>query len=173
MVGKEGVPLKMRHVSWSEAEALAEKVARQVADSGYAPDAIVAIARGGWVPARVICDILGADCALSMTIRFYASPGKAGKEPFVLQKIAKEDVAGKKVLLVDDVADTGLSLRLAVRLLKEAGAAEVRVATLHRKPGSVLVPDFFGETATDWLVYPWEVREAERSSLRKRLSQRL
>jgi hypoxanthine phosphoribosyltransferase len=64
----------------------------------------------------------------------------------------------KRMLLVDEVADTGDTLLHAINHVKELGVKEVRSAVLHYKPTSVVKPDFFMVETTSWIVYPWENR---------------
>jgi len=165
MAAKKG--LKLRRISWEEAERLAENVALQAAKSGFKPDAVVGIGRGGWVPARVVADVLGIGVALSICIKYYESVGRTRGKPLVFQAIPREGIEGRRLLVVDDIADTGKSLRVALGLL--SAARDVRVATLHFKPGSEVKPDFFAEKATEWIVYPWEKRETERDLRKKTL----
>ncbi|HEB67290.1 MAG TPA: phosphoribosyltransferase, partial [Gammaproteobacteria bacterium] len=77
------------------------------------------------------------------------------------------DIPQQRVLLVDDVNDTGDTLRAAVEHLRERGAAEVRVAVLHDKPGSRFQVDYRGQRIRGWrwLIYPWAVAEDVRGFL--------
>jgi hypothetical protein len=78
------------------------------------------------------------------------------------------DLKGKKVLLVDDIADSGRSLAVAKDYITKKGAKEVRTATLHYKPESASKPDYFVVTTTAWVVYPWERHEMERELEKKK-----
>ena len=149
------------HASWEDVERLCESVAEQVRRSGFKPDLIVAIARGGFPPARLISDILDVRRVASITVEYYRAVGETEARPKVIFPL-NADVEGKRVLLVDDVADTGHSLKLVRDLLLEKGAREVRVATLHYKPWSILKPDYYGEETTAWIIYAWEKWETVR-----------
>jgi len=74
---------------------------------------------------------------------------------------ARSLIPGKRVLIADDVTDTGDSLKLVVEYVKSLGAAEVRTATMHHKTASPFVPDFYGELMREWrwVVYPWSIYE--------------
>jgi hypothetical protein len=76
------------------------------------------------------------------------------------------DVKGKRILLVDDVADSGASLTVAKKYLRKLGASEIRIATLHYKPASAIKPGYFAETTEAWVNYPWE-REETKKELKK------
>jgi len=145
-------------LSWDEVYDLCMRLARKIRESGFSPDVIVGIARGGWIPARVLSDLLDNPNVMSMRIQFYVDIGKTGKKPTIIQPL-DDSVRDKAVLIVDDVADTGSSLRLAVEHAKDLGAREVRSATLHYKPTSSIVPDYYVEETSDWIVYPHERRE--------------
>jgi hypoxanthine phosphoribosyltransferase len=73
-----------------------------------------------------------------------------------------EDVSGKKVLVVDDVSDTGESLKAARDHVLERGASDVRTVTVYFKPDSSFKPDFFANSTADWIIFPWERLEATR-----------
>jgi hypothetical protein len=65
---------------------------------------------------------------------------------------------GKKVLLIDEVADSGDTLKHAIEHVENLGVEEVRSAVLHYKPTSIVVPDYYMVETTSWTVYPWENR---------------
>ena len=153
--------MKYVHATWGDIERLCEVVAQQIKRSGFRPQVIVAVSRGGLPPARIISDILDVDDVASITIRYYKSVGKTKEEPEITCPL-NADVAGKKVLIVDDVADTGHSLRVAKEHVLARGASEVRVATLHYKPWSVLKPDYYAEETDAWIIYAWEKWETVR-----------
>jgi len=153
--------LKYVHATWGDIERLCEKVAKQIKRSGFRPQVIVAVSRGGLPPARIISDILDVDDVASITIRYYKSVGRTREEPEIICPL-NADVAGKKVLIVDDVADTGHSLQVAKEHVLAKGASEVRVATLHYKPWSVLKPDYYAEETDAWIIYAWEKWETVR-----------
>ena len=135
----------------------------------FKPDWIVGISRGGLVPARLLSDVLDISSVSIIRIEFYKSIGQTADFPRITQPL-QVDVRGKRVLLVDDVADTGRSLAVAKEHVKRAGASEVKIAALHRKPGSMVTPDFCMGSTTAWIIYPWEVMEVarERKELRKK-----
>jgi hypoxanthine phosphoribosyltransferase len=82
------------------------------------------------------------------------------------------DTKGKRVLIIDDVADRGDSLILARKHVVELGAREVRVATLHYKPWSKIKPDYYALEYRSWIVYPWEITETVRKLVLRLLEER-
>ncbi|MFA5412164.1 MAG: phosphoribosyltransferase [Candidatus Micrarchaeia archaeon] len=148
-------------VSWDDASQMCERLASRVSSSGFRPDVIIGISRGGLVPARLLSDILGLHELYVMRVSLYTGIGKKAAAPKITQPLPAK-LGGKKALLVDDVSDTGKSLEVAKKHVLDMGAGEVKVATLHFKPHSAFRPDFFeGETGA-WIIYPWEIHECRR-----------
>ena len=153
--------IKYLHATWQDIQRLCEEVAERVRRSGFVPDIIVAVARGGFPPARIISDILDVRRVASITIEYYKAVKETKSEPKIVFPL-NADVRGKRVLIVDDVADTGHSLLAAKEHVEKAGASEVRVATLHYKPWSVLKPDYYALETDAWIIYAWERWETIR-----------
>lgn len=148
--------MNLLRINWDTAIRYCEELSGKI---DFRPDMIVGISRGGLVPARIMSDILGIKDVGILGIRFYRGMGKTEEMPIITQDISI-DVTSKKILIVDDVADSGKSLVFAKEHLKDA--KEVKSATLHYKPNSEYKPDYFVGTTTAWIVYPWEVHEVER-----------
>lgn len=144
--------------SWEDIYSMCIKLADQIKESEFKPDLIVAIARGGWIPGRIMSDLLCNSNVASMRTEFYKDVAETNAKPVISQKVSAP-VRGKRVLVVDDVADTGKSLRAPRDYLKKLRPKEIKIATLHYKPKSVLRPDFFIEETDAWIVYPHERRE--------------
>jgi len=137
-------------------------LARKILRSGFEPDVIVGVSRGGWIPARVLCDLLSAPVLANIGVEFYTGIGKARRRPRLTQPLSVS-VSGKKVLLVDEVADTGESLKLAKEQVIKEGAKEVRTVTMYTKPWSIIEPDYNEKKTSCWIVFPWETKETIRS----------
>lgn len=146
-------------MDWELFYDLAKQVAEKIKESGYSPDFVVGLARGGWVFARVLCDLLGIKDLLSLKVEHWgvtATPdGKARlKYPFRI------DLSGRRVLVVDDITDTGESMRLATDYVETMNPGEVRTATLRHINGSKFVPDYHGDEITwRWVIFPWNFTE--------------
>jgi len=162
-------PMKLLSISWADNAKLCEGLASTISSSGFRPDMIVGISRGGLVPARILSDILGVRELFTIRVSFYTGVGKTATAPKIVQPLV-ERLEGKRVLLVDDVSDTGKSLIVAKEHLENMGAREVKVATLHFKPHSKFRPDFFVSKTDAWLVYPWEKHESAKE-LGKKVSE--
>jgi len=119
---------------------------------------IVGVSRGGFDPARILCDQLMVKRLASFQIEYYNDINNRSKIPKIIYPL-NADINGMRVLVVDDVSDTGHSLETARSHVSERGASQVRVATLHFKPWSKFKPDYYAEETESWVVYPWEVKE--------------
>ncbi len=146
--------IKKEKISWQKADAMCAKLAAKVKRS-FHPDLLIGISRGGLVPLRLLSDYLEVRELGVVGVKFYSAVGKTKGKPVVTQRL-NVAVAGKKVLVVDDVADSGKTLALVVKMLKKRGAKAVRSATLHYKKSSIVKPDFYVKETRDWIVYPWE-----------------
>lgn len=155
---------------WNDVYEMCIKLADKI-KGRFSPDVIVGIARGGWIPARILSDLLENPNVASVRVEFYVDVGKTAETPRITQGVSVP-LEGKKVLVVDDVADTGKSLRAVLRYLEELGAKEVKAATLHYKPKSIIKPDFYVEETEAWIVYPHERFEFIKSMVSKLKAQR-
>ena len=136
-------------------------------ESGWKPDAIVGIARGGWVHARIACDLLGVKELFSVKVDHWGvTATKDGKAKLTIPLTG--DVKGKRVLVVDDITDTGESLTTTVEHVKEFGPSDVKSATLIHIAGSKFIPDYYGvEVSWAWEIWPWNYYEDLSSLISK------
>jgi len=158
------LPISFTAPSWDQIYDMLLELAKRVKDSGFKPDLIVGVCRGGWAPARVMSDLLENMNTASIRIEFYLAPGVTSRKPVISQAIMVP-VKGVNVLVVDDVADTGESLKVAVDHLDVCGAKAIKTATLYYKPQSCLKPDFFIIQTEQWIIFPWERLETTRRLL--------
>ena len=139
---------------------MCRRLAGRIRDSGVAPDLIVAIGRGGYVPGRILADLLGLMDLVGIRIEHYRGAHR-GPAARIRQPLAI-DISGRRILLVDDVSDTGDTFELALEHLAEQGApASVHTAAMHHKIVSRIEPDFYARKIVKWrwIIYPWAVTE--------------
>ena len=148
-------------ISWQQLEKLCKLLAKKIQNNNYSPDILVGVARGGLVPVRLLSDYLGLFNVAIIKVEFYKAIGKTNHAPQITQAL-NVDVKGKRVLIVDDVSDSGKSLVAAREHVLGKGAKEVRIATLHYKLHSILKPDYFIGKTSAWIIYPWEKEETKR-----------
>jgi hypothetical protein len=147
-------------VSWHRFADLSRRLAFKIHQAGYRPDLIVAIARGGYAPARVLADYLDVSNVASIKVEHYHGTQKAAKA-FVRHPLP-EGVAGRRVLIVDDVSDTGDTFEVAVPHIRQhLPDAEIRTAVLLHKAVCPQVPDFYARKVVRWrwIIFPWAVVE--------------
>ena len=147
-------------VSWLKVERLCQRLAGLVRDSGYRPDLVVAIGRGGYVPARLVCDYLHLMAMTGIKVEHYLS-GAQRRENTVVRYPLNTDISGLKVLLVDDVNESGDTLFVASQHLQSFAPAEIRTAVMQDKTVSSFSVDYYAQKIIRWrwLVYPWAVYE--------------
>ena len=158
------MPISFTAPSWDQVYDMLIELAKRVKDSGFQPDLIIGVSRGGWAPARIMSDLLENANTASIRIEFYLAPGVTARKPVISQAIMVP-VKGVNVLVVDDVSDTGESLKVAVEHLDVCGAKAIKTATLYYKPQSIFKPDFFIVQTEQWVIFPWERLENTRRLL--------
>ena len=153
--------LKFEIPSWDQTYSLLLELANAVQKSGFIPDVIVGISRGGWVPARIISDLLEIPKLANIAVEFYEGVAKTKDKPVITQPVSVS-VENKKVLLVDDLTDTGKSLSLVNSHLTAKGALDIKIATIYHKPWSRIVPHYYQKETKNWIIFPWEIKETIR-----------
>ncbi|BCS92914.1 phosphoribosyltransferase [Metallosphaera javensis (ex Sakai et al. 2022)] len=166
------IPVKV--VTWEEIVKLSEMLSEKI-KAEFTPDIIIAVARGGLVPARLLADSLGVIDVLSLKVEHWIvtashTPEARIKYPY------KVDLSDKKVLIVDDITDTGDSLILTSKYVGENFSPRVmKTATLqHIETSSKFKPDFFAQLVTDWawFMYPWNYWEDEINLVKKLIDEK-
>ena len=152
--------LSYAHIHQS-VRALAERIAAE----GFDPDVIVAIGSGGFIPARILKTYIKRPI-LTVGISYYGPDNRPAEEPHAIQWIdeVEKKLAGRRILLVDEVDDTRVTLEYCLRELLLHHPAEIAVAVLHnkRKEKKGRIPPevhryFAGEELDDrWICYPWD-----------------
>jgi uncharacterized protein len=142
-------------VTWPDLEQLAKELAEQV---GREHDVLLAITRGGLVPAGMLAYLLGMRDILVAAVAFYDDDGQPGDQPAFFQFPADPLLRGKRVLIVDEVWDTGTTIEAVVERVRLAGGSPT-TAVLHYKPGRSKVrsvPDHHVVSTDAWVVYPFK-----------------
>ncbi len=150
------VPVKL--VKWNDIVEWSRGLAKLIIESGYKPSIIIAVARGGYVPARLLADFLGVENMISIQSQHWTEAAKAA-EKAILKFPFRVDLRGYKALLVDDIIDTGETVLLAKRYIEnEWKPDELRVAALQWiSPIAKLKPDYYYLEVKEWVwfQYPW------------------
>jgi hypoxanthine phosphoribosyltransferase len=147
-------------ISWNEFYKLARNLAFTIHATGFEPEAIIAIGRGGYMPARILSDFLGIMNLTSFKIEHYKG---SRKEPTA--KVAyplPSNIKANRVLIVDDVSDSGDTFTVAMDHVRQRlPDSDVRTAVIHHKKVSSYAPDFYAKKVTTWrwIIYPWAIME--------------
>lgn len=153
-------PLRCELVSWNRFAGLCRQLADKLDSAGYRPDLVIAIARGGYAPARVLADYFGVMNVASIKVEHYKGPRQMVKAR--IRHPLPAHIEGRRVLIVDDVSDTGDTFEVAVPHIRERlPGAEIRTAVLLHKAACPVLPDFWAKKVVKWrwIIYPWAVIE--------------
>ncbi|MDF2954840.1 phosphoribosyltransferase [Candidatus Alkanophaga liquidiphilum] len=156
--------LKCIFVDWQYAYELCKDVFLKIRASGFRPDVVIAVARGGWFLGRALCDFFLIKELFSVKVEHWgvaATEGRAELRCWLDENAARR-VEGKNVLITDDITDTGDSLRILLEHCRRSlNAKEVRTATMQHKTSSSITPDYYGEVLKEWkwVIYPWSIHE--------------
>ena len=145
-------------MAWEELGGSARALAEQVAADGYEPDIILGIARGGLLVAGAISYALGVKNTYTMNVEFYTGVDERLDAPMILPPVPDlVDLGEARILIADDVADTGRTLAL-VQEFCSGRVAEVRCAVLYEKPQSIVKCEYVWQRTDRWIVFPWSAQ---------------
>jgi hypoxanthine phosphoribosyltransferase len=148
-------PTEKLNVTWDDLERLVVDLADQVRGE-Y--DVMLAVTRGGLVPAGMLAYRLGIRNIIVAAVAFYDDQGRPAESPTFLQFPADPLLHDRRVLIVDEVWDTGSTIQAVIDRVRLAGGRPT-TAVLHYKPGHSIVPsvpDHHVVTTDDWVVYPFK-----------------
>lgn len=153
------VPAPAREVlTWERFGVASRQLAQQIADSGFAAEIVIAVARGGLLPAGALAYALGTKAAGTLNVEFYSDIEETLPDPVVLEPMLDTAaITGKRLLVVDDVADSGRTLALVMDMMRQYGA-DARSAVLYTKPRSIVIPDFSWRETELWITFPWSAQ---------------
>ncbi len=133
----------------------ARELAQAIADSGFVPDILLGIARGGLIPAGALAYALDCKNLFTISVEFYTGVNSRLDVPVMLPPfLDAQDLDDATVLIVDDVADTGRTLEL-VHQFCAGHVAHSRTAVLYEKPQSVIKADYVWRRTDRWIDFPW------------------
>lgn len=152
------LPTDREVLTWELFGTAVRELAADVVAHGFAPDVVVAIARGGLLPGGAMAYALGTKAVGTLNVEFYTGIDERLPDPVVLPPLLDTAALhGLRALVVDDVADTGETLALVQRLMT-AHCDEVRTAVLYAKSHSVVDPDFVWRRTDRWITFPWSAQ---------------
>jgi hypoxanthine phosphoribosyltransferase len=143
-------------VTWEALDQLVVVLAERLAGRSF--DVMLAITRGGMVPAGMLAYRLGLRDILVAAVEYYDASGQPGPHPTFLQFPADPLLRGRQVLIVDEVWDSGTTIAAVTERVRQAGGIPT-TAVLHFKPGRSVVPgapDVHAVETDAWVVYPFK-----------------
>ncbi len=144
-------------MTWDDLGAGSRELAEIVHDDGYRPEIILAIARGGLLVAGALAYALEVKNTFTMNVEFYTGIDERLEMPMLLPPVPDlVDFSETRVLIADDVADTGATLALVKRFL-EGKVAETRCAVLYEKPRTTVQCEYVWRRTDRWIDFPWSV----------------
>lgn len=150
-------------LAWNDIEAMVRRLIDRIGDVDRY-DLMLVITRGGMVPACLVSEWTGLRNILVAAVMFYTGVGETADRPIFLQFPPDPFLKDRRVLIVDDIWDSGRTI-MAVRERVEAAGGHPETAVLHYKPARSMFPghrpDYFVEETDAWIVYPWEPREED------------
>ena len=157
--------IEQLRMSWDELGTGTKALAEQAAAEGYQPDFILGISRGGLLVAGALAYALGTKNTFTMSVEFYTGVDERLDMPMILPPVPSlVDLHEARVLVADDVADTGQTLVLVKDFL-EGKVAEVRMAVLYEKPRSTVRCEYVWERTDRWIVFPWSADDPVEAPL--------
>lgn len=145
-------------LSYSQFGIAIRELGQKIVSDGYKPDIILSIARGGLLIGGALGYAIGVKNTFTMSVEFYVGVNERLPMPVVLPPVPNRiDLAGAKVLIADDVADTGATLEL-VKNFCSGHVSEARSAVLYSKPHSVIKPDYAWKETDKWIDFPWSAQ---------------
>ena len=150
--------MKFTKLSWQDLEKDCIELAKKIKDTKV--DEIISISRGGMVVSRILSDLLNLPIS-HIAIESYADLQQI-QEPVVTQ-VSSREFKGEKILLVDEVSDTGKTYIRALSYLKTLPISQVYTASPYIKPHTEFIPDFYVKNLDTWIVFPYDIRETKEA----------
>jgi len=142
-------------LSWQAFGEASRELAKVIAADGFEPDLILSIARGGLFLAGALGYALTVKNLHVMNVEFYDGVGTTLDMPVMLPPVPSAvDFSAKKVLIADDVADSGRTIELVHTFVKDH-VDEVRTVVIYEKPRSVIRCDYVWKRTDRWINFPW------------------
>lgn len=164
-------PAEYEVPTWNQIYDMLIDQSEKIQKNHYQPDIIIGIAQGGIVPTRILTDLLKKPQTTTIEIKYYTNIAQSNTQPILKQPLTIP-INNKKILIVDDISDSGQSLKLAKQYLAEKGATETKTATLYTKTTTQTPPDYVEKTTNHWVVFPWEIKETLQNILQKQNDKR-
>ncbi len=156
------VATERERMTWADLGTGARELSAQIAADGFAPDIVLGIARGGLLVGGALSYALDVKNTFTMNVEFYTGIDERLPVPMLLPPVPSlVDLQTERVLIADDVADTGQTL-LLVKDFLAGKVGDVRVAVLYEKPRSVVNCEYVWRRTDRWIDFPWSAEPPVR-----------
>lgn len=147
-------------LSWDDVEDLLWTIHTSLRQSGYDPDVVIAVARGGLIPARLLVDYLQKKYICTFQMGHFAGDADPTENPVLIYPLPEVDLTHKKVLVVDDICDEGGTMKAVVHYLGGKVSA-IKTAVLVSKADTSFRADYCPKIMTEWrwVFFPWSLHE--------------
>ena len=146
------------YVSEVSLNSLLKSLADKITKDKLVPNKIVCLAKGGLIPARMLAKYLGISTIYSIGVVFYTKPGETTDIPHIYQHLSEDFSHTDSILIVDDICDSGESMKVALEEVSNHKGMQIATCTIHYKPKSSYKPNYFAKEVQNstWVDYFWE-----------------
>ncbi|MFX1319374.1 MAG: phosphoribosyltransferase [Promethearchaeota archaeon] len=148
-------PIKCQFVDFQEIYDMSKQLAFKVTESGYEPDLLLAIARSGFVPGRLMSDFMGNSNLYALKVEHWLDTTAEHQEDATIPVRSPLPVKGKSVLIIDDIVDTGRSAIQTLKYINGIGAKEAKTAVMLYLTVSEYEPDYYTVKESEWIWFIW------------------
>jgi len=144
-------------MNWNEFGKIVTFLSEKIAQN-YKPDTIIGVGKSGVIPASIVTKLLNVNEFHLVTVRFYNEgkpPKPVSDKPKIIHHTIKT-LKGKNVLVVDDFARSGNTLRLVTDFAEKMGAKKVESAVLALREDAEIQPDYYGIRFEGCVIFPWD-----------------
>lgn len=142
-------------LKWETFGIACKSLAKDVIESGYIPDLVLCIARGGMGVGGTIAYAMGVKNCFAISVEYYTGIDQRLDIPVILAPaLDVNELKGLNVLVVDDVADTGHTLDLVMKTC-DPQVKEIRSCVLYKKSSSIIEPNYVWKNVEAWITFPW------------------
>ena len=147
-------------LTWENVEDLLWDVFTALRTTGYDPDVVIGVARGGLIPARLLVDYLQKKYICTLQMGHFIGEASLTEDPVLIYPLPEVDLSDKKVLVVDDISDEGGTMKAVVDYL-EGKVGEIRTAVLVSKADSRYHAHYCPKIMQEWrwVFFPWSLHE--------------
>ena len=155
------IDLECKVITWDEVYNMCKRLARLIEKSGFKPDTIIGLARSGFVPSRLLSDFMGVTDLVSLKVEHWLDTTAEHKENATIPYKVPLNIAGRNVLIADDIVDTGKSMLVTIDYVRQYKPKTLRTAVMQYVKSAQYVPDYYAVSVSRWawFIYPWNFTE--------------